>query len=162
MGPLVSKKQHKRVLDYIKAGKEEGATLVTGGERLGDKGYFVKPTIFTNVKEDMKICKEEIFGPVTCIMKFKDLDEVIERANASIYGLAAGICTRNLDIALRYSSYLEAGVVWVNDWNNLDQAAPFGGIKQSGFGRELSMHVLDLYTNYKTVLFNLNGNIVKP
>lgn len=162
MGPLVSKKQHERVLSYIKDGVKEGATVVTGGNKIGDKGYFVQPTIFADVKEDMKICKEEIFGPVTCVMKFKDIDEVVKRANDSIYGLAAGICTRNMDTAIRYATYLDAGTVWINAWGNLDTAVPFGGFKQSGIGREMGREAIDLYTESKAIHFALEGPIVKP
>ncbi|KPA79562.1 putative mitochondrial aldehyde dehydrogenase, mitochondrial precursor (ALDH2) [Leptomonas pyrrhocoris] len=162
MGPLVSKKQHERVLSYIEAGVQEGATVVTGGGKVGDKGYYVQPTIFADVKEDMKICKEEIFGPVTCVMKFKDMDEVVKRANDSIYGLAAGICTRKMDTAIRYASYLDAGTVWVNSWNNFDASVPFGGFKQSGIGRELGRGAIDLYTETKGIHFALEGPIVKP
>ncbi|KAG5476982.1 hypothetical protein LSCM1_05316 [Leishmania martiniquensis] len=162
MGPLVSKKQHERVLAYIEDGVKAGATVVTGGKRMGHTGYFVQPTIFTDVKEDMRICKEEIFGPVTCVMKFKDLDEVVRRANDSIYGLAAGICTRNMDTALRYSTYLNAGTVWVNTWNDFCVTMPFGGFKQSGIGRELGRDAIDLYTETKAIHFALNGPIVKP
>ncbi|CBZ27682.1 aldehyde dehydrogenase, mitochondrial precursor [Leishmania mexicana MHOM/GT/2001/U1103] len=162
MGPLVSKKQHERVLTYIEDGVRAGATVVTGGKRIGDKGYFVQPTIFADVKEDMRIYKEEIFGPVTCVMKFKDMDEVVKRANNSVYGLAAGICTRSMDTALRYSTYLDAGTVWVNTWNDFCVSMPFGGFKQSGIGRELGKEVVDMYTEPKAIHFALKGPIVKP
>ncbi|CAD2217271.1 aldehyde dehydrogenase (NAD+) [Angomonas deanei] len=161
MGPLVSGKQYERVLNYIEVGKKEGATLVTGGKKIGEKGYFVAPTIFADVKEDMQICKEEIFGPVVCIMKFKEMDEVVARANDSIYGLAAGICTKSMDTALRWSSFLEVGTVWVNTWNAFDVANPFGGFKQSGLGRELGQEALELYSEPKTVFYALNGPFVK-
>lgn len=162
MGPLVSKKQHERVLSYINDGVKEGATVVTGGGKIGEQGYYVQPTIFADVKEDMKICKEEIFGPVTCVMKFKDMDEVVKRANNSIYGLAAGICTQKMDTAIRYATYLDAGTVWVNTWNNFDASVPFGGFKQSGIGRELGRDAIDLYTESKAIHFSLEGPIVKP
>lgn len=162
MGPLVSKRQHDRVLSYIDDGVKAGATVVTGGKRIGAKGYYVQPTIFADVKEDMKICKEEIFGPVTCVMKFRDMDEVVKRANDSIYGLAAGICTRSMDTALRYSTHLDAGTVWVNTWNNFCASMPFGGFKQSGIGRELGRYGIDLYTEPKAIHFQLKGPIVKP
>ncbi|KPI83069.1 Aldehyde dehydrogenase mitochondrial precursor [Leptomonas seymouri] len=162
MGPLVSKKQHERVLAYVEDGVKEGATVVTGGSRVGSQGYFVQPTIFADVQESMRICKEEIFGPVTCVMKFRDIDEVVKRANDSIYGLAAGICTRKMDTALRYATYLDAGTVWVNTWNNFDSSVPFGGFKQSGIGRELGRDAIDLYTETKAIHFALDGPIVKP
>ncbi|KAG5500185.1 hypothetical protein JIQ42_04520 [Leishmania sp. Namibia] len=162
MGPLVSKRQRERVLAYIEDGVKDGATVVTGGKRMSGMGYFVQPTIFSDVKEDMRICKEEIFGPVTCVMPFRDLDEVVRRANDSIYGLAAGICTRNMDTALRYSTYLNAGTVWVNTWNDFCVTMPFGGFKQSGIGRELGMDAIDLYTESKAIHFALKGPIVKP
>ncbi|KAG5502844.1 hypothetical protein JKF63_04613 [Porcisia hertigi] len=162
MGPLVSDKQLERVLGYIADGVKAGATVVTGGKRIGDKGYFVQPTIFSDVEEDMRICKEEIFGPVTCVMKFRDMDEVVKRANNSIYGLAAGICTRSMDTAMRYSTFLDAGTVWVNTWNNFCPTMPFGGFKQSGIGRELGKGAIDLYTQSKSIHFALKGPIVKP
>ncbi|EPY27162.1 aldehyde dehydrogenase (NAD+) [Strigomonas culicis] len=161
MGPLVSQKQHERVLSYIESGVKEGATLVTGGGRVGEKGYFVAPTIFADVKESMRICKEEIFGPVVCIMKFSDLDDVVACANDSIYGLAAGICTKDVDTAMRISSRLDAGTVWINTWNAFDVAQPFGGFKQSGLGRELGKDVLDLYTESKSVMYALKGPLTK-
>lgn len=161
MGPLVSRRQHERVLEYIRVGKEEGATVATGGERVGERGYFVKPTILTNVREDSRVAKEEIFGPVTCVMKFKSIDEVVRRANDSEYGLAAGICTKNVNTALRYSSMLDAGTVWINTWNSFDAAMPFGGFKQSGIGRELGRDALELYTEAKSVYFALDGPITK-
>ncbi|KAK7200338.1 aldehyde dehydrogenase, mitochondrial precursor [Novymonas esmeraldas] len=162
MGPLVSKKQHERVLSYIEDGVKSGATVVTGGKKIGDAGYFVQPTIFADVKDDMRIYKEEIFGPVTCVMKFKDLDEVVKRANNSIYGLAAGICTRSMDTAIRYSTHLDAGTVWVNTWNDVSPSMPFGGFKQSGIGRELGKDGVDLYTETKSIHFALKGPIAKP
>lgn len=162
MGPLVSKKQHERVLNYIDIGVKEGAKVVTGGRRIGAKGYFVQPTIFSDVHDDMTICKEEIFGPVTCVLKFKTMEEAVQRANDSIYGLAAGICTTNMDTAIRYASFLDAGTVWVNTWNNFDSSMPFGGFKQSGIGRELGKDAIDLYTEAKSIHFTLKGPIVKP
>ncbi|CCW70920.1 unnamed protein product [Phytomonas sp. Hart1] len=161
MGPLISKEQLERVMRYIEIGKKEGATLLTGGTRIDGKGYFLKPTVFTDAKDDMVICKEEIFGPVTCVMKFKDIDEVIQRANASGYGLAAGLCTESMDTALRCSTFLEAGTVWVNTWHSYDPALPFGGVKQSGYGREGGIESLESYTEAKTVSISLNGPLVK-
>ncbi|CAD2217270.1 Aldehyde dehydrogenase family, putative [Angomonas deanei] len=161
LSPVISQKQYDRVLNYIEIGKKEGATLVTGGARMDEKGYYITPAIFADVKEDMQICKEEIFGPVVCIMKFKEMDEVVARANDSIYGLAAGIWTRDIDKAMRYTTFLEAGTVWVNTWLGLDIAMPFGGYKQSGIGRENGQEALDLYTESKTVYYALNGPFVK-
>jgi aldehyde dehydrogenase (NAD+) len=155
MGPLVSKEQQDRVVNYINKGKEEGAELLTGGAHT-DKGYFVEPTVFADVDDNMTIAKEEIFGPVVSAMPFEDLDEVIERANNTEYGLAAGLWTENVKNAHYVANRLRAGTVWVNCYNVFDAAAPFGGYKQSGFGREMGSYALNNYTEVKTVWINMN------
>lgn len=154
MGPLVSKEQQNRVVNYINKGKEEGAELLTGGNYT-EKGYFVEPTIFADVSDNMTIAKEEIFGPVVAAMPFEDLDEVIERANDSDYGLAAGLWTENVKNAHYVANRLRAGTVWVNCYNAFDAASPFGGFKQSGFGREMGSYALNNYTEVKSVWINL-------
>jgi len=158
LGALVSEKQMNTVLGYIQAGKSEGAKVLTGGSRAsvnGDHGYFVEPTIFCGVKNDMKIAQEEIFGPVLATLAFDDIDEVAEQANKNVYGLASAIWTNDLKKAHQLSRRLKAGTVWINTYGLMDAALPFGGFKQSGFGRELGMHALDHYTELKTVWMNL-------
>ena len=158
-GAIASKKQLETVLRYIDSGKQEGATLVAGGERADigtGKGYFVQPTVFADVKPEMTISREEIFGPVLAAIDFADVDEAIARANESPYGLAAGVWTRDIKKAHYIARKLQAGTVWVNTYNVYDTAAPFGGYKQSGFGREMSAHALEHYTQIKTVWVDLN------
>jgi len=154
-GPVVSKVQFDRVMGYISAGKDAGATVETGGERHGDKGYFVQPTIFSNVTEDMKIVQEEIFGPVCVISKFKTQEDVIKLGNDTTYGLAAAVHTKSLNRAITVSNALKAGTVWVNQYNMLHHQLPFGGYKESGIGRELGEAALDSYTQTKTVAIRL-------
>ena len=154
-GPQVSQVQYDRIMSYIEAGKKEGATVETGGERHGTKGYFIKPTIFSNVTEDMKIMQEEIFGPVCSIAKFETEEEVLKTANNSIYGLAAAVHTQNLNTAIRVANNLKAGTVWVNQYNMLHWQLPFGGYKESGIGRELGEAALHNYTQTKTVSIRL-------
>lgn len=156
-GPQVSQLQFDRIMGYIKAGKDEGATVALGGERHGDKGYFIQPTIFTDVKNDMKIMQEEIFGPVCAVAKFKDEDEVIALGNDSTYGLAAAVHTKDLNTAIRVSNALKAGTVWVNCYNMLHHQVPFGGYKESGIGRELGEAALANYTQTKSVAIRLAG-----
>ena len=155
MGSQVSGKQMDRILDYIEAGKEEGAKLMCGGGRDTEgakaKGFFVKPTIFSEVKRDMKIAQEEIFGPVLCALKFHDADEAVEIANSTIYGLVSAVWTRDIKLAHRMAAEIKAGTVWINTYNGFDTASPFGGYKQSGFGRDLGAYALDQYTNIKSV-----------
>jgi len=158
-GALSSRKQLDSVLKYIESGKREGATLVAGGERADigtGKGYFVRPTVFADVRPEMTISREEIFGPVLAALDFADLDEAIARANDTPYGLAAGVWTRDIKKAHYVARKLQAGTVWVNTYNVYDTAAPFGGYKQSGFGREMSSHALEHYTQIKTVWVDLN------
>jgi aldehyde dehydrogenase (NAD+) len=156
-GPQVSKLQFDRIMSYIEAGKEAGAKIETGGVRKGDKGYFIEPTIFSNVTEDMKISQEEIFGPVCSITKFKTKEEVIALGNNSAYGLAAAVHTTNLNNALEVSNKLRAGTVWVNQYNMLHHQLPFGGYKESGIGRELGEAALENYLETKTVSIRLGG-----
>jgi len=157
LGPLVDKVQFEKVLGYIESGKQAGAKVALGGGRQGNKGYFVQPTLFTEVTDDMKIAKEEIFGPVMQLMKFKTLDEAIARANNTHYGLAAGICTRDVGTALATARELDAGSVWINCWNNFDMAAPFGGYKESGWGRDKGEYALENYTEVKCVMMPMDA-----
>ena len=157
LGPQVDKIQFDKIMGYIESGKKEGATCELGGRRLGTKGYYVAPTIFTGVKDDMKIAKEEICGPVMQLMTFKTLDEAIKRANNTQYGLAAGICTRDVGTALKAASDLEAGSVWVNCYDDFDLAAPFGGFKTSGWGREKSEYALENFTEVKCVMILMDS-----
>ncbi len=159
IGPLVSQEQFDRVTDYIKIGKNEGATLTSGGKRHGTVGYYVEPTLFTDVKDGMRIAREEIFGPVGAMMSFKDEDEAIFRGNDVEYGLAASIWTKDISRAHRMARSLQAGMVWVNTTLELDAMAPFGGYKQSGVGRELGSEAIDEHTQTKTVVVRFdNGN----
>ncbi|KAK8938985.1 Aldehyde dehydrogenase family 2 member C4 [Platanthera zijinensis] len=157
-GPQIDKKQFEKVLRYIEYGKRDGATLLTGGKPCGEKGYFIEPTIFTDVKEDMLIAQDEIFGPVMCLMKFKTIEEAIEKANNTIYGLAAGIVTKDLNTANRVSRSVRAGMIWINCYNAFDQGCPYGGYKMSGFGRDLGMHALEKYLQVKTVITPIYGS----
>jgi aldehyde dehydrogenase (NAD+) len=159
MGPVVSAQQLQTVLGYVEAGRREGATLAAGGERVrvGDgRGYFVQPTVFTGVSNGMRIAREEIFGPVLSVIPFKDADDAIAQGNETFYGLAAAVWTRDVGKALRAARALRAGTVWVNAYNLFDAALPFGGFKESGFGRELGQAGLDLYTEVKSVWVDLS------
>lgn len=157
-GPQVDEEQMHKILGYIDSGKKEGAKLLAGGKRHGSEGYFVEPTVFADVKDDMKICREEIFGPVMQILKFKSLDEVVERANASEYGLAGSVFTKNIDNAIQVSNSLRAGTVWVNCYDNFDPRIPFGGYKHSGYGRDKSEYALQNYTEVKAVVIKIPQN----
>lgn len=150
-GPQVDKEQFNKVMGYIDAGRKEGAKMLVGGARAGEKGFFVQPTVFDDVQENMKIAQEEIFGPVMSIIKFKDVDDVVRRANKTIYGLAAAVWTRDIEKAHAIANRVRAGTVWVNCYDVFDAAAPFGGYKQSGIGRELGEYGLANYTEVKTV-----------
>ncbi|MBW4641641.1 MAG: aldehyde dehydrogenase family protein [Goleter apudmare HA4340-LM2] len=154
-GPQVDKDQFDRVLDYIESGRRGGAEMLCGGNQVGERGFFIAPTVFADVRDDMKIAQEEIFGPVMSIIKFKDIDEVIQRANATMYGLAAAVWTKDITKALAIANNVRAGTVWVNCYDVFDAAAPFGGFKQSGMGRELGEYGLQQYTEIKTVTIKL-------
>jgi len=156
-GPQVSQLQYDRIMGYIEEGKKEGATLEIGGGRHGDKGYFIQPTIFSNVSQNAKIMQEEIFGPVCAIAKFETEEEVLKLGNDSTYGLAAAVHTEDLNTAIRVSNGLHAGTVWVNCYNLIHHQLPFGGYKSSGIGRELGEAALANYTQNKSVAIRLGG-----
>lgn len=157
IGPQVSKEQQERCFDYIDIAKKEGATLACGGERPEDlkKGYFVKPTIFTGVNNDMRIAQEEVFGPVLSVIPFKNFEDVAEQANKTRYGLSGAVWTTDVKKAHKLAAHIKAGTIWVNCYNVFDPAIPFGGYKQSGYGRELGRHSIELYSNIKSVWLNL-------
>jgi phenylacetaldehyde dehydrogenase len=155
MGPLVSKEQQERVLDYIESGRKQGASVAVGGEAPSHPGYFVKPTVLVNVNQDMRVVREEIFGPVLVAQRFDDLDEVVKAANDTPYGLGASIWTNNLTAAHRLIPRIKAGTVWVNCHNFVDPNMPFGGYKQSGFGREHGRVAVEMYTETKSVCIML-------
>jgi aldehyde dehydrogenase (NAD+) len=154
-GPQVSQEQMDKILAYITQGQKEGATLMTGGHRFGDKGYFVEPTIFDNVKDGMAIAKDEIFGPVVSVLPFQSVEEVVQRANNTSYGLAAAVWTRDIDKAHLFARQVKAGTVWVNCYHVVDTTTPFGGFKMSGQGRENGEAALEHYTEVKTVTVKL-------
>ena len=158
LGAIVSKEQLDTVMSYIEAGKRE-AKLIAGGERADigtGKGYFVKPTIFDDVAVDAKIAREEIFGPVLATIRFKDADDAVAKGNATVYGLAAAVWTRDVSKAHRIARALKAGTVWVNTYNLYDPSLPFGGFKESGFGRDQGRDALEKYTQTKSVWVNLS------
>lgn len=157
VGPLISAEQLERVAGYIEEGKQAGAEILTGGERLGDglkDGYFLKPTVFSYSDDSLRLVQEEIFGPVAAVTAFDDEEELIARSNATQFGLAAGVWTRDIGKAHRYAHAVQAGTVWINGYGMIDPAAPFGGYKMSGFGREMGKEAIDLYTQIKTVWVN--------
>ncbi|KAK7063661.1 aldehyde dehydrogenase [Favolaschia claudopus] len=158
-GPMSSEAQFNRIMSYIESGKTDGATVHTGGNRRGSEGYFIEPTIFTNVKADMKIVKEEIFGPVSVVVKFEDEDDVVRQANDTFYGLAAGVFSQDIDRAIRTAHRIQAGTVWVNCYNHFKPQVPFGGYRQSGIGRELGSYALENYTAVKAVHINLGQRL---
>ncbi|HEY7351190.1 MAG TPA: aldehyde dehydrogenase family protein [Terriglobales bacterium] len=155
MGPLVSEEQLNRVCGYLESGLSQGAKALAGGQKKGDKGYFVEPTVLVNTKDDMKVVQEEIFGPVVTATPFSDPEELTPRANDNVYGLAAGVWTRDISKAHRTAEYLKAGTVWINCYNIFDAALPFGGYKQSGWGREMGHEALNNYTQTKAVCARL-------
>ncbi|HEX4148955.1 MAG TPA: aldehyde dehydrogenase family protein [Pirellulales bacterium] len=154
-GPQVSQEQLDKILHYVDLGQKQGAKLVTGGKRSGKQGFFVEPTIFDNVRDDMAIARDEIFGPVVSVLPFKDIDEVAQRANDTNYGLAAGIWTKNIDKAHLFAKRVKAGTVWINCYHVVDATTPFGGFKMSGQGREYGEAALEHYTERKTVTVKL-------
>lgn len=156
-GPQVDKIQFDKVMGYIEKGKAEGAKCLEGGERHGDKGYYIKPTVFADVEDGMTIAKEEIFGPVMQLMKFKTVEEAITRANNTEFGLAAGVCSTNIAKAMGIARRLHAGSVWINTYDNFDAAVPFGGYKESGWGREKSEYALANFTEVKTIQFPMTN-----
>ena len=161
-GPQVTKAQYERVLAYIESGKSEGATLAVGGEAHKDvngKGFFIAPTVFTNVKDSMKIYREEVFGPFVVISSFKTEEEAVERANDTTYGLGSAVFTQDITKAHRVARNIEAGMVWINSSNDSDFRIPFGGVKQSGIGRELGEAGLAAYTNCKAIHVNLGTRL---
>ncbi|MGI9166752.1 MAG: betaine-aldehyde dehydrogenase [Pyrinomonadaceae bacterium] len=162
MGPQVSREQLDRIKSYMDIGRAEGATVFAGGESpkldgAFQNGYFFQPTIFSEVKNQMRVAQEEIFGPVVSVIPFKDEDELIKQANDTIFGLSAGIWTRDIVRAHRFAKEIKAGVVWINTYNMFNAASPFGGYKQSGYGREMGKHALELYTQVKSVWVDLSG-----
>jgi acyl-CoA reductase-like NAD-dependent aldehyde dehydrogenase len=163
MGPVISERQHKRILEYIDSGRAEGATIALGGGTPEgpefEKGYWIEPTIFTDVKNDMRIAREEIFGPVLSVLRYSDLDEAITEANDSIYGLSAGVWSTDYEHAKEVGDQLQAGTVWINNWHMADPTLPFGGYKQSGLGRECGPEALTEYTEAKHVHVDLTTRL---
>jgi len=162
MGPQVSEEQLTRIKGYVDIAREEGATVLTGGcppQLEGDfqKGFFFQPTIFSEVQNNMRVAQEEIFGPVTSVITFKDEADLLRQANETIYGLSAGIWTKDITRAHSFAKAVRAGTVWINTFNMFNAASPFGGYKQSGYGREMGKHALELYTNVKSVWVDLSG-----
>jgi acyl-CoA reductase-like NAD-dependent aldehyde dehydrogenase len=162
MGPQVSEEQLARIKGYCEVATGEGATIFSGGcspelEEKFQKGYFFRPTIFSDVKNEMRVAQEEIFGPVTSVITFEDEEDLIRQANATIYGLSAGIWTKDITRAHRFARAIKAGTIWINTFNMMNAASPFGGYKQSGYGREMGRHALDLYTQVKSVWIDLSG-----
>ncbi|MCG6157587.1 aldehyde dehydrogenase family protein [Rubinisphaera margarita] len=155
MGPMVSQIQHNRVCGYLESGLEEGARAVVGGKKTGDRGYFIEPTVLVDTQKDMKVIREEIFGPVVAAVPFDDLDELVDSANDTQYGLAAAVWTRDISLGHKIARRLKAGTVWVNCYNVFDSSLPFGGYKQSGWGREMGYEAIRNYTQTKAVTVHL-------
>lgn len=158
LGPIISQQQMDKVLSYVKQGQAEGAHCVVGGKRIHDAGYFVVPTILDGVTDTMSVAREEIFGPVLAVLSFNDEAEVLERANNTEFGLAAGLWTNDLSRAHRLAARLEAGTIWINTWGDTDAASPFGGMKQSGYGREMGQEAIVLYSQTKSVWIGLKNS----
>jgi acyl-CoA reductase-like NAD-dependent aldehyde dehydrogenase len=156
LGAMISEEHLHNVLNYVDIGKREGAIVTTGGERIGTKGYFMKPTVLEGVTNSMRVAQEEIFGPVASIIRFKDIEEAMLEANNSQFGLAAAIWTRDIKKAHKLARSIKAGTIWINTISTTDNALPFGGFKSSGFGRELGKAAIDLYTETKSVWVDLN------
>ncbi|KAK8938988.1 Aldehyde dehydrogenase family 2 member C4 [Platanthera zijinensis] len=157
-GPQVDKEQFEKILRYIESGKRSGASILIGGNAIGDKGYYIEPTIFTDVQEDMLIARDEIFGPVMSIMKFKTIEEAIEKANNTRYGLAAGVVTKDLNTANRISRSIRAGMIWINCYLVIDGDIPFGGVRMSGFGKDCGLEGLEKYLKVKSVITPIYGS----
>jgi acyl-CoA reductase-like NAD-dependent aldehyde dehydrogenase len=162
MGPQVSEEQLAKIRSYVGIARDEGATVFAGGESPQldpqfQNGYFFQPTIFSEVKNSMRVAQEEIFGPVTSVITFENDEDLIRQANETIYGLSAGIWTKDITRAHRFAKAIKAGVVWINTYNMMNAASPFGGYKQSGYGREMGRHALELYTQVKSVWVDLSG-----
>ena len=151
LGPVISRPQMEKVLGYIEAGRAQGAEVIAGGAQQGEDGYFVAPTVLQSVTDDMTIAREEIFGPVLSVLDFDDEDEVIARANDTEFGLAAGGWTQDVSRTMRLANKLQAGTLWLNTWGDTDAASPFGGMKQSGYGREMGAEAISLYSQTKSV-----------
>jgi acyl-CoA reductase-like NAD-dependent aldehyde dehydrogenase len=156
MGPIVSEIQMKRVLDYVDIGVTEGASLAAGGTRIGDRGYFVEPTVFANVDHEMRISQEEIFGPVLSVIRFSDEEDAIRKANGTKYSLAAGVWSKDIGRVQRFAKKAKAGTVWINTYGYTDVRLPWGGSRDSGFGREHGDAALENFTEPKAVWMNLN------
>jgi aldehyde dehydrogenase (NAD+) len=156
MGPLVSELQMKRVLDYVTIGVNGGASLVTGGERVGDRGFFVSPAVFRDVGHEMRISQEEIFGPVVSVIRFEDEADALKKANGTSFSLAAGIWSKNIGRVQRFARDLKAGTVWINTYGYTDVRLPWGGMRDSGFGREHGEAAIENFTEPKAVWMNLN------
>jgi len=156
LGPVISEKQMKSILDYVDIGQKEGVLLTTGGERIGDRGYFISPAVFANVKHEMRISQEEIFGPVVSVIKFRDEADAIRVANGTSYSLAAGVWSRDMGRVQRFAKKARAGTVWINTYGYTDVRLPWGGERDSGLGREHGTAAIDNFTEPKAVWMNLN------
>jgi aldehyde dehydrogenase (NAD+) len=156
MGPVISEKQMKSILDYVDIGEREGALLTTGGKRVGDRGYFISPAVFANVQHEMRISQEEIFGPVVSVIKFRDEADALRIANGTAYSLAAGVWSRDIGRVQRFARKAKAGTVWINTYGYTDVRLPWGGVRDSGFGREHGTVALENFTEPKAVWMDLN------